>query len=403
MPMKILSVEGLKTYFDTDHGVVRAVDGVSFSLDRGEVLGIVGESGSGKSVTQLTLMGLIPRPPGRVVGGKVLFKGADLLKLSPAALRALRGDRVAMIFQDPMTSLNPFLKVSKQLIEALRAHRKEVSKHAAKRRAIELLRKVGIPDPERRINQYPHQFSGGMRQRVMIAMALMCDPELLIADEPTTALDATIQAQILELIRSLRDEFGTSVILITHDLGVVAGMADRVIVMYGGRVMEEAPTRALFARPGHPYTVGLLESVPRLDGDLGQLLKPIPGLPPDLSRPPSGCPFHPRCPSADERCQNAFPEPWYPAPDHRVYCWRPELLAEHAEAIAVGKQAPVAPSDAAPDAAQPREAGGVREEAPDLSTPADWNLVGTSGLVSIFDLEASAAPKKEAPKEENDD
>lgn len=323
----ILKVEELRTSFYTEEGVVRAVDGVSFELAAGETLGIVGESGSGKSVSQLTLMGLIPMPPGRIEGGTAHYKGQDLLKMSKSELRKIRGNKISMIFQDPMTSLNPFLKVSTQLCEVLQLHQ-GVTKAVARKRAVEMLRKVGIPGPEARLDQYPHQFSGGMRQRVMIAMALMCNPELLIADEPTTALDVTIQAQILELIKDLSKDFGTSVILITHDLGVVAGMSDRIIVMYGGRIMEEAPTRELFKSPSHPYTLGLLRSIPRLDDDAHERLVPIHGLPPNLADLPGGCPFHPRCPFVEDRCKETFPERHAVNEEHGVFCWRSEEVSE---------------------------------------------------------------------------
>ncbi len=320
---EVLRVEELRCYFKTDEGVVRAVDGVSMTLRRREILGVVGESGSGKSVTQLAMMGLIPMPPGFIAGGQAFFEGRDLLKLSPKELRELRGNKISMIFQDPMTSLNPFLKVSRQLEEVLEIHT-SLGKAERREKGIEMLRKVGIPDPARRYDQYPHQFSGGMRQRVMIAMALLCNPSLLIADEPTTALDVTIQAQILELIRGLRDDFDTSVIMITHDLGVVAGISDRVMVMYAGRVMERADTKALFKAPSHPYTIGLLRSVPRLDegahGD-GRLI-PIPGLPPNVAKPLPGCPFAARCPFAEARCKEAFPEVKVYGSGHEVACWR---------------------------------------------------------------------------------
>ncbi len=318
---KLLEIKDLKTYFKTDEGTVRAVDGVSYSVDKGECLGVVGESGSGKSVTQITVMGLIPQPPGFVAGGEVLFKGTNLLDLKKRELRKLRGNQISMIWQDPMSSLNPFLKISRQLIEPLKVHR-GMNTTEARRHAVEMLKKVGIPAAEDRFDQYPHQFSGGMRQRVMIAMALLCKPELLIADEPTTALDVTIQAQILELIKDLRTDFGTSVIVITHDLGVVAGMADRIVVMYAGRVMEESPANELFHAPSHPYTMGLLRSLPRLDKGRATRLIPIEGRPPDVSKPIPGCPFVGRCKWAEEKCHKEFP----PAVDfgdgHKSYCWR---------------------------------------------------------------------------------
>ncbi len=317
----LLEVKNLKTYFSTDEGTVRAVDGVSFAVKKGESLGIVGESGSGKSVTQISILGLIPSPPGKIVDGEILFRGENLLEKSDKELRRIRGNKISMIWQDPMTSLNPFLRISKQLVEPLRLH-KGMSKAAAKQKAIEMLDKVGIPGAAERIDQYPHQFSGGMRQRVMIAMALLCEPELLIADEPTTALDVTIQAQILELIKSLREEYGTSVVTITHDLGVVAGMADRIIVMYAGRIMEEAPARELFHHPSHPYTVGLLKSVPRLDRGRAEELIPIEGRPPDTSKDIPGCPFVDRCPWAVDKCHKEFPEVTTFGDGHRSACWR---------------------------------------------------------------------------------
>ena len=330
----LLEVKDLKTYFKTDEGVVRAVDGVSYALKRGECLGIVGESGSGKSITQITVLGLVPQPPGFIAGGEILFEGQDLLKLKPKQMRALRGNRISMIWQDPMTSLNPFLKVSRQLIEPLMTHQ-GMSTQQAREAAIAMLEKVGIPGPRERFDQYPHQFSGGMRQRVMIAMALLCRPELLIADEPTTALDVTIQAQILELIKALREDFNTSVILITHDLGVVAGMADRIIVMYAGRIMEEAPAGALFAAPSHPYTVGLLRSVPRLDQGKDARLIPIEGRPPNVSKPIPGCPFADRCRWEISPCREAFPDPVELEPGHLAYCWR----AEEVHAAQLGSRA----------------------------------------------------------------
>ncbi|MDH3494340.1 MAG: ABC transporter ATP-binding protein [Acidobacteriota bacterium] len=303
---KLLSVTDLRTYFQTEDGIVKAVDGISFELEKGETLGIVGESGSGKSVANLSIMRLIPEPPGKIVGGDILFDGEDVLSLPIEEVRHLRGKRMAMIFQDPMTSLNPFLKISTQLMEVTRLHLGH-SKREAYKHAIDMLRTVGIPAPEKRIDNYPHEFSGGMRQRVMIAMALSCEPELLIADEPTTALDVTIQAQILELIKDLRKDFGTSVILITHDLGVVAGMTDKIIVMYAGKVFEAAPTRELFSNPANPYTKGLLKSVPDPAHEEGTPLYQIPGLPPDVARLPPGCPFAERCDRARDICSDEFP------------------------------------------------------------------------------------------------
>lgn len=315
----LLSVRNLRTYFDSEDGVVKAVDDVSFDLQRGETLGIVGESGSGKSVTNLSVMRLIPEPPGRIVSGEILFNGQDLLTLTADDMRRIRGKRIAMIFQDPMTSLNPFMRISRQLMEITELHL-GYSRARARAHAIEMLQRVGIPDAAARVDSYPHEFSGGMRQRVMIAMALSCEPELLIADEPTTALDVTIQAQILELIKRLKEETGTSVILITHDLGVVAGLTDHIIVMYAGKVFERAPTRKLFTTPANPYTKGLLRSVPDPAHERGRELYQIPGLPPDVARLPPGCPFAPRCARVEELCRREFPPLVQLAPDHYSLC-----------------------------------------------------------------------------------
>jgi peptide/nickel transport system ATP-binding protein len=301
---------------------VRAVDGVDFTLERGGTLGIVGESGCGKSVTALSIMGLVPQPPGRVAG-KVLLDGEDLLKAPPARMRDLRGDQLAMIFQEPMTSLNPAFTVGDQVAEALLRHKK-ISKSEAQIQAVEMLRKVRIPSPERRAAEYPHQLSGGMRQRVMIAMALACNPKLLIADEPTTALDVTIQAQILELMRSLRAELGTAIILITHDLGVVAELADEVIVMYAGKVIERCAAPRLFAEPQHPYTVGLLGSIPRLHLEQSRLAA-IEGFVPDAAAFPEGCRFHPRCPFAIDKCRREIPPLAEVSKGHFAACWRAPL------------------------------------------------------------------------------
>jgi oligopeptide transport system ATP-binding protein len=301
----LLEVKDLRTYFNTEDGEVKAVDGISFALKRGETLGIVGESGSGKSVTNLSIIRLIPTPPGRIVSGQVLFDGTDILALKEDEVRRIRGRRIAMIFQDPMTSLNPFMKISRQLMEITQLHLGH-TKREAYDHAIKMLETVGIPDARSRVDGYPHEFSGGMRQRVMIAMALSCEPELLIADEPTTALDVTIQAQILELIKTLKRATGASVILITHDLGVVAGMTDHLIVMYAGKVFEQAPTTELFALPGNPYTKGLLRSVPDPTSEQDRLYQ-IRGLPPDVAHLPAGCPFAPRCDRAEEICQREFP------------------------------------------------------------------------------------------------
>lgn len=301
----LLDVRNLRTYFHTEDGLVKAVDGVSFELQRGETLGIVGESGSGKSVTTLSLIRLIPEPPGKIESGEIRFNGIDILGLKEEKVREIRGRRIAMIFQDPMTSLNPFMKISHQLMEITELHLGHTRKQAYEH-AIKMLETVGIPDARVRVDSYPHEFSGGMRQRVMIAMAISCEPELLIADEPTTALDVTIQAQILELIKTLKQAGKTSVILITHDLGVVAGMTDHVIVMYAGKVFEQARTDELFAAPGNPYTKGLLRSVPDPAHDKGELYQ-IPGLPPDVAHLPPGCPFAPRCERAEDICRREFP------------------------------------------------------------------------------------------------
>ncbi|MGH9940916.1 MAG: ABC transporter ATP-binding protein [Pyrinomonadaceae bacterium] len=324
----LLSVRNLRTYFETEDGVVKAVDGISFELKKGETLGIVGESGSGKSVTNLSVIRLIPEPPGRIVSGEILFAGQDILSLPIDEVRKIRGKRISMIFQDPMTSLNPFMKVSKQLMEITRLHLGH-TKTQAYEHAVKMLETVGIPDARARAGSYPHEFSGGMRQRVMIAMALPCEPELLIADEPTTALDVTIQAQILELIKQLKRETGTSVILITHDLGVVAGMTDHIIVMYAGKVFEQALTRELFARPGNPYTKGLLRSVPDPAHEQGRELYQIPGLPPDVAHLPPGCPFAPRCERAEDICRREFPPFVQLTPDHHSLChFAGEVYAE---------------------------------------------------------------------------
>ena len=318
--MPLLTVTDLRTHFHTRNGVYRAVDGVSFSLERGETLGIVGESGSGKSVTCYSIMGLIPQPPGRIESGTALFDGVDLLHCSAREARAVRGKRVSMIFQDPMTSLNPYLRISEQLIEPLLIH-EPITKKAALGRALEMLEAVGINDAARRIHFYPHEFSGGMRQRVMIAMALVTRPELLIADEPTTALDVTVQAQILELIRRLQRELGMAVIFVTHDLGVVAGLCDKVQVMYAGRIVESADARTLFHAPLHPYTRALQRSIPGLQPK-GTELFTIPGLPPDVSKPAGGCAFAPRCAMAVPSCSTTLPELAEAAAGHLQACTR---------------------------------------------------------------------------------
>jgi peptide/nickel transport system ATP-binding protein len=316
----LLEVEDLRVHFETEDGLVKAVDGISYTVDRGETLGIVGESGSGKSVSSLTVMGLTRSRNARI-SGKVRFNGRDLLGAPDEELRAIRGDDIAMIFQDPLSSLHPFYKVGSQIVEAIRAHR-EVSKAQARDRAIEMLDLVGIPEPRRRADSYPHEFSGGMRQRAMIAMALANDPKLLIADEPTTALDVTVQAQILELIERLQREFDTAVVIITHDLGVVAEMADEIGVMYAGRVVEQGTADTIFAAPEHPYTWGLLSSIPRLDSPRGEGLGPIGGRPPPPSNLPSGCSFHPRCPYVKEAHTRIDPvlDPVDGNSDHKVAC-----------------------------------------------------------------------------------
>ncbi|MDD4364425.1 MAG: ABC transporter ATP-binding protein [Synergistales bacterium] len=317
---ELLRLEGLSTSFFTHVGEVKALRGIDFALHEGEAFGIVGESGSGKSVTALSIMGLLPHP-GRVTEGKVLFRGENLLGWSERKMRCLRGDDLAMIFQDPMTSLNPVFTVGDQIVEVLRLHRK-ISKKEAWERAVEGLRLVGIPSPERRARQYPHQFSGGMRQRAMIAMSLACEPSLLIADEPTTALDVTIQAQMLDLMNAMRSSIGTAVILITHDLGVVSEVCARILVMYGGQVMEEASAQDLFDEPLHPYTMGLLRALPGYGiRRRGQRLVPIPGSPPDLLRPPRGCPFVERCPRALRICRERPPRLYGLPKGRRSACW----------------------------------------------------------------------------------
>jgi peptide/nickel transport system ATP-binding protein len=326
----LLEIEGLKTHFFTRDGIVRAVDGVSFSVAPGETLAVVGESGCGKSVTSLSILRLIASPPGRIVEGSIRFQGRDLLALSERGMRDIRGNEISMIFQEPMTSLNPVLSVGRQITETLTLHR-GLSKETAKARAVEMLRLVGIPEPDSRLRQYPHEFSGGMRQRVMIAIALACDPKLLIADEPTTALDVTVQAQILDLMRQLKARTGTAIILITHSLGVVAEMAQRVIVMYGGRKVEEAPVGALFATPRHPYTRALLSSVPRLGSSLAgngkARLAEIAGVVPSLKEAIPGCIFAPRCRHASEPCRQSYPPLEQKAAGHWVACWEADRLA----------------------------------------------------------------------------
>jgi len=333
---QLLEIEDLKTYFRTEDGLVPAVDGVSFGLEKGETLGVVGESGCGKSVTSLSIMRLIPTPPGLFKGGRILFEGQDLLKKSEADMRRIRGNDISMIFQEPMTSLNPVFTVGDQIAEAIQLHQGK-SRQEAMERTVEMLRLVGIPAPEKRVHEYPHQMSGGMRQRAMIAMALSCEPRLLIADEPTTALDVTIQAQILELMKKLKRELGMAIMLITHDLGVVAEMCERVVVMYAGKVVEEADVISLFQKPLHPYTEGLLKSIPRLSASraagtaaLGatgtapggrEKLHVIEGVVPNPQRLPSGCRFHPRCPYAQDICRTEEPPLLEAGPGRQVACW----------------------------------------------------------------------------------
>jgi peptide/nickel transport system ATP-binding protein len=319
----LLEVIELSTHFATDDGAFRAVDGISFTLHPGRTLGIVGESGCGKSVTALSIMGLVPNPPGRIAGGVVRFQGTDLVGLRAAELRELRGNTISMIFQEPMTSLNPAFTIGDQIMEVILRHR-AVTPRNARKRAIEMLRRVRIPAPEQRFDDYPHKMSGGMRQRVMIAMALACDPKLLIADEPTTALDVTVQAQILELMRTLRDETGAAIMLITHDLGVIAEIAQDVIVMYAGKIVERADVASLFADPQHPYTIGLLGSIPKLHAEQ-QTLATIEGMVPNPLDLPQGCRFHPRCPFAVDRCRASAPPLAEIKPGHFSACWRAPL------------------------------------------------------------------------------
>jgi oligopeptide/dipeptide ABC transporter ATP-binding protein len=325
----LLEVKDLKTYFYTFEGVVKAVDGVSYEVEEGETLGLVGESGCGKSVSALSLMRLIPDPPGKIVDGEILFDGDSILSLDMEDMRHIRGAKIAMVFQEPMTSLNPVLTVERQLSETLQLH-KGMSRVAAKRESVDLLARVGIPDPERRVVQYPHQFSGGMRQRVMIAMALSCNPKLIIADEPTTALDVTIQAQILELMKSLTHEFGVSLLVITHNLGVVARYADRVNIMYAGKIIERGTAREIYANPRHPYTVGLLKSVPRLDLPRRAKLEPIEGQPPDLINLPEGCSFRSRCRWAVDKCATDLPPLMQAGEGHLSACWQADKLGPSA-------------------------------------------------------------------------
>jgi len=328
---KILQIKDLKTYFFTENGIVKAVDGVDFEIYQGETLGLVGESGCGKSVTAFSIVKLLDYP-GKTVGGQVFFRGEDLLKKTEKKMRQIRGKEISLIFQEPMTSLNPVFTIGFQITEALKVHYK-ISKSKAQEKAVQLLEKVGIPIPEQRINEYPHQLSGGMRQRAMIAMALACDPTLLIADEPTTSLDVTIQAQILELMKTLLKEFNSSLIMITHDLGVIAEIADRIAVMYAGKIVEYTDTRSIFYNPLHPYTYGLLTSIPRLDLDI-EKLDSIPGLVPDPLHFPEGCKFHPRCPFATAKCRKEEPVLKEVENKHMVRCWHFEKVKEEAKKIA---------------------------------------------------------------------
>lgn len=321
----LLDVKDLRTYFYTFEGVVKAVDGVSYEVEEGETLGLVGESGCGKSVSALSLMRLIPDPPGKIVDGQILFEGQDVLSLDMDDMRHIRGAKMAMVFQEPMTSLNPVLTLERQLSETLQLH-KGMSREEAHRESISLLARVGISDPERRVRQYPHQFSGGMRQRVMIAMALSCNPKLIIADEPTTALDVTIQAQVLELMKNLSQEFGVALIVITHNLGVVARYADRMNIMYAGKIIERGTSKEVYSNPRHPYTVGLLKSVPRLDLPRRAKLDPIEGQPPDLVNLPPGCSFRDRCRWAVDKCAVETPPLMQVGEGHWSACWRADVL-----------------------------------------------------------------------------
>ena len=384
----LLAVQDLVVRFKTHDTTIHAVNGISFELDAGETLGLVGESGCGKSVTNLAIMRLLPKPAGRIEGGTIDFDGVDLLRLSEEDIRDIRGREIAMIFQDPMTSLNPVLTVEEQMVETIRAHRK-VSVDEARKRAVELLSMVGIPRPETRLRSHPHQFSGGMRQRVMIAMALALEPKLMIADEPTTALDVTIQAQVLEIIRRLTDETGTAVILITHDLGVVAGMTQRINVMYAGFIVETGTTPELFARPLHPYTVGLLHSIPRLDEDRPSELVPIEGAPPDQRRAPVGCPFAPRCAWRLDVCWETMPrlEPLMPVgrvitrgagATHRVACHNPPTEEE----VAAGRPLREDQQPAPPPGSAVAIEGGL--------TPAEAEAIGE---VPVETGDAAAEPR----------
>ena len=334
----LLDVRDLATRFYTPEGVVHAVNGISYTLEHGEALGIVGESGCGKSVGVLSVMGLIPDPPGKIVAGEVLYRGEDLLQLSRLQMQNVRGNEIAMVFQDPMTSLNPVMTIGNQISESLHVHL-GMNREEARARAVELLGMVGIPQPGGQYDSYPHQFSGGMRQRAMIAMALSCEPSILIADEPTTALDVTIQAQIVDLVKNLRDRLGMAVIWITHDLGVVAGMVEKLIVMYAGFIVERGHIDEIYADPRHPYTLSLLKSVPRVDRSSDERLATIPGLPPDLLGLPPGCPFAPRCGYALERCRQENPQLESVAPDHEIACWVDVTTAQSRTSIELAELA----------------------------------------------------------------
>jgi len=349
----LLVLEDVKTYFFTDAGIVPSVDGVSYAIERGKTLGVVGESGCGKSVTALSIMGLVPSPPGKTIGGRILFEGKNLLELSTPEMRKIRGNRIGMIFQEPMTSLNPVYTVGNQIIEAVQLHLR-LPASDARALAIEMLTKVGIPSPEQRVDEYPHQLSGGMKQRVMIAMALVCNPALLIADEPTTALDVTIQAQILDLLNELRDELGMSVLMITHDLGVVAEVSDAVVVMYAGKVVEYAPVVELFQNPCHPYTLGLFKSLPDIDVPRGSRLPTIPGMVPSPLMFPTGCRFRTRCTFATELCSREDPPTVDLGGDHFVSC-------HFVDAVRNGTKASSGPYLDGRTIKKVREDGGIRE------------------------------------------
>jgi len=333
----LLRIKDLRTHFFTEEGVVKSVDGVTYEVDEGEILGLVGESGCGKSVSALSILRLIPNPPGKIVGGEIWFDGQDLLKADDEEIRHIRGNKIAMVFQEPMTSLNPVLTIGRQLTEAIELHLK-YDKEKSRARAVELLEMVGIPEAAGRLNDYPHQFSGGMRQRVMIAMGLSCNPRLLLADEPTTALDVTIQAQILEIMARLCKELGTAVIIITHNLGVVARYADRINVMYAGKIIETGTAREIFGNPRHPYTLGLLKSVPRLDLARKEKLEPIEGVPPDLVNLPKGCSFYPRCRYHVEKCLEETPPLMLVGEAHFAACWEAERVGKDKEPARAGSE-----------------------------------------------------------------